>query len=250
MHSTKYIYGFTLAMTVIVAFVLAGLFTFLKPIHQANEAVFNKKAVLSAVDKNAKNYTDEEVLAKFETVTQEVYNIKGEKLDEAKVKELRNFKDKVGKAEDLDLAKEKKKDDKDRLFPMYVFENGKVNVIAVRGNGLWDEIWGYIALDESFNKIIGASFDHKGETPGLGAEIKDNPAFPASFKGKEIFNADGKFVSVLVKKGGADKSNKHAVDGISGATVTCDGVTDMLEDGIQYYMPLIENARKAKLGMK
>lgn len=246
MHSTKYIYLFTMAMTVIVALILAGLFTVLKPIHQANEAIFNKKAVLSAVNPKAKDMSDEEVLAAFASVEQKVLDYTGAVLEPAKVKELRNYKDKEGKAEDLDLAKEKKQDDKDRLHPLYIFKEGGKNVYvtAVRGNGLWDEIWGYIALADDFNTIVGTSFDHKGETPGLGAEIKDNPMFPKSFKGKKIFDEDGNFVSVLVKKGGADKGNPHAVDGISGATVTADGVTAMLDKGLQYYMPFIEAQKK------
>ncbi|MGK0389267.1 MAG: Na+-transporting NADH:ubiquinone oxidoreductase subunit C [Maribacter sp.] len=246
MHSTKYIYLFTVAMTVIVAFILAGLFTVLKPIHQANEAIFNKKAVLSAVNPNANDLSDEEVVAAFASVTQIVLDYTGNELEPAKVKELRNYKDKEGKAEHLDLAKEKKREDKDRLHPLYIFKEGGKNVYvtAVRGNGLWDEIWGYIALADDYSTIVGTSFDHKGETPGLGAEIKDNPMFPKSFKGKKIFNEEGKFVSVLVKKGGADKTDLYAVDGISGATVTADGVTDMLAEGLQFYMPYIEAQKK------
>ena len=233
-------------MTVIVAFVLAGLFTVLKPIHQANEAIFNKKAVLAAVNPNASDMSDDEVVAAFASVEQIVLDNAGNSLEPAKVKDLRNYKDKEGKAEDLDLAKEKKREDKDRLHPLYIFkkEGKNVYVTAVRGNGLWDEIWGYIALADDFSTIVGTSFDHKGETPGLGAEIKDNPMFPKSFKEKRIFNDKGEFVSVLVKKGGADKGNPHAVDGISGATVTADGVTDMLKDGLQLYMPFIEAQKK------
>lgn len=250
MHSTKYIYTFTLAMTVIVALVLAGLSTVLKPIHLANEAIFNKKAILSAIRPDANDLSDEEVVEAFASIEQNVLAYKGtEPLGDAKVKELRNYKDKEGKAEDLDLSKEKKKADKDRLFPLYKSkdENGKdLYIVAVRGSGLWDEIWGYIALKDDFSTIYGASFDHKGETPGLGAEIKDDPTFPKRFKGKELYNEKGEFVSVVVKKGGADKSNKHAVDGISGATVTADGVTDMLEKGLQYYAPYFEAQKEKK----
>ncbi len=243
MHSTRYIYTFVLIMTTVVAVVLAGMNTFLKPIHQANEAVFNKRAVLKSVKGTAAvdALSDEEVVAEFKNVTQMVVNMNGDTFNPEQVKAARNFKDKPGMAEDLDLAKEKKKDEKDRLHPLYVFDNGgkKTYVTAVRGSGLWDEIWGYIALDADKNTIVGTSFDHKGETPGLGAEIKDNPTFPLSFVGKKIRNTKGEFVSVLVKKGGADKTNLHAVDGISGATVTCDGVTEMLERGLKYYEPAL-----------
>ncbi len=240
MHSTRYIYTFVFIMTVVVAVVLAGMNTFLKPIHQANEAIFNKRAVLKAVSDSVDDMSDEEVVSFFsKNVQQSVYDMEGKKYEEADVKKARNFKDKPGLAEDLDLAKEKKKSEKERLHPLYIYNNpesGRKNYItAVRGSGLWDEIWGYIALDADKNTIVGTSFDHKGETPGLGAEIKDNPTFPTSFKNKKIMNKEGEYVSVLVKKGGADKTNLHAVDGISGATVTCDGVTEMLERGLRYY---------------
>ena len=110
--------------------------------------------------------------------------------------------------------------------------------------GLWDAIWGYIALQSDMKTIVGAAFDHAGETPGLGAEIKDNPTFPARFKGKEIYTEGGKYVSVGVIKGGA-RDPKHEVDGISGATVTADGVSKMLYDGIKYYEPYFKSIHKS-----
>jgi len=83
--------------------------------------------------------------------------------------------------------------------------------------------------------VVGASFDHAGETPGLGAEIKDNPSFAKQFGGKKIYR-DGEYVSVGVIKGGA-KNIAYEVDGISGATVTANGVGEMLYRGIKYYEP-------------
>ena len=80
-----------------------------------------------------------------------------------------------------------------------------------------------------------------GETPGLGAEIKDNPTFANNFKGKKIYK-DGEYVSINVRKGGA-RDKWHDVDGISGATVTADGVDEMLYRGIKYYEPYFEKAK-------
>src|SRR5690606_7287922 len=118
---------------------------------------------------------------------------------------------------------------------VYAGDDGKkFFILSVRGSGLWDEIWGNVALEEDLRTLAGASFDHKGETPGLGAEIKDNPAFSAQFLGKTIYDQTGEFTSVTVRKGGA-KDPANEVDGISGATITCNGVTEMLDRGIQYY---------------
>jgi Na+-transporting NADH:ubiquinone oxidoreductase subunit C len=142
-------------------------------------------------------------------------------------------------AEKIDLAVEKKKAESERLLPLFVFKNDKEKfyILSVRGSGLWDEIWGNIAVKSDLNTIAGVTFDHKGETPGLGAEIKDNPSFPGQFVGKQMFK-DGE-VAILVRKGGS-QDKMYEVDGISGATITGDGVSEMLQRGISYYLPYFE----------
>ena len=109
----------------------------------------------------------------------------------------------------------------------------------MRGVGLWGPIWGNIAFESDFNTIAGATFDHKGETPGLGAEINTS-WFEDEFKGKTIFDEQGKFVSVNVVKGGAGENAPHAVDAISGGTITSNGVKDMLLTGLDNYVPYIK----------
>jgi len=113
----------------------------------------------------------------------------------------------------------------------------------VRGKGLWDEIWGSIAIKDDFNTIGGVAFNHTAETPGLGAEIKDNKNWKSKFTGKKLFNSAGEFVSVDVVKGGV-KEPDHQVDAISGATVTCVGVAEMLDRGIEVYLPYFESLKK------
>ncbi len=231
MERTGYIVLFTLAMTVSVALVLSFLFYGTKDQVAINEDVFNKRAVLSAINSHlgtqVDDMSDEEVLGIFDKqIEQVVLDMEGDVLDGVK-------------AEKVDMAKEKKKPETDRQLPLYVYntdDGNKFYILSVRGNGLWDEIWGYIALEQDLSTVVGASFDHKGETPGLGAEIKDNPVFARQFKGTKIFDADGNYTSINVRKGGA-KDRTHEVDGISGATVTADGVGEMLYRGIKYYQP-------------
>ena len=229
-------------MTVVVALALTGFREATKEKAAQNEAIFNKRAILSAVDNylgmgegvTANSLTDEQVLDIFQNrITQHVLNAEGGMIDGVK-------------AEDVDMAKERKKPVDERRLPLFVYEyDGQTfYIVSVRGNGLWDEIWGNIALESDVNTIAGASFDHKGETPGLGAEIKDNPAFPRQFIGTKIFE-DGKFVSVTVRKGGA-RDETHEVDGISGATITSDGVTDMLYNGLELYLPYLESIKDEK----
>ena len=249
MHSTGSLIRFVLILTATVALLLSFLSTGLKGIHDKNEAIYNKRAILSAVQnelgKDLKKMTDDEVQSVFDNqITQTVINMKGEELTKEEV-EARGYKG--GMAENVDTGKERKKSEQDRILPFYTFkkENGdQLFIVSVRGNGLWDEIWGNIALRDDLKTIAGVSFDHKAETPGLGAEIKDNPAFPKSFIDKMIYNEAGEFTSVGVIKGGA-RNPKHEVDGISGATITADGVDEMLRRNLRYYEAYFQKIKRS-----
>lgn len=239
MDSTRYIVVFILILTSLVAVLLTGIREVTKEQAAINEEIFNKRAILAAVENNlpdgktVKDLDDQEVLDIFnEKVEQKVVDMEGNELDGVM-------------AEDVDMAKERKKPEAERRLPLFIYSNdGQTDyIVSVRGNGLWDEIWGNIALESDLNTIAGVAFDHKAETPGLGAEIKDNVSWGRQFIGKKIYDSEGEYVSVLVKKGGAEKGNPHQVDAISGATVTSNGVTEMLYRGIKYYMPYIKELR-------
>ena len=125
-------------------------------------------------------------------------------------------------------------------FPLFKAKNGCV-VIPVYGAGLWDAIWGYVALESDMNTVKGIVLDHKGETPGLGAEIA-TPAHQAKYVGKTVFEGDD-FVSITLKKGGANPSDAnyaHEVDAITGGTKTSDGVTEMIRSGLGNYLPYLK----------
>lgn len=236
MYSNKYVTIYTLVLTVIVSVMLAFLFSGLKPVHEAKEAVFKKQDILKAVKdylpKPPEQMSDKEVLDMFEKqIEQVVIDAKGQVVEGLR-------------ADEVDLAQEEKKPEEERHYPVFIYntDKGKLYLVAVRGNGLWDKIWGTIALEEDFNTIAGVSFGHVSETPGLGAEITDNPAFSAQFKGKKIFEGN-QFVSVAVVKGGVKNPN-HQVDAITGATITSNGVTAMLEKGLKVYLPYFESLKK------
>lgn len=235
-------------MTTLVALTLAGLFTFLKPVHEANEALYNKKAILSAVetklDSPISAMSGEQIEELFKTsIDQKVVNQKGE---EVSIEEVVSAGYKGGKAEDVKIRKEKKKSDANRLLPFYTFTDSKGEksyIVSVVGNGLWDEIWGNIALEANGSTIAGVAFDHQGETPGLGAEIKDNTSWKNQFTGKQLYDSNGNFKSIDIVKGGS-KGGPHEVDGISGATITADGVAEMIDRGMAYYQPYFEKIKK------
>ncbi len=117
-------------------------------------------------------------------------------------------------------------------------EDGKLVVatkyiIPMTGNGLWGGIWGYLALDDDKNTIFGAFFNHSGETPGLGADIV-TAKFQDRFKGKHILR-DGKVAGLGVKKVGQLAEGMEQVDALSGATITCQGVEDMINNTLAEY---------------
>lgn len=244
MNSNSYILTFVAILTFAVAVVLGGLREVTKEKAAQNEDIFNKRAILSSIETKlgdgvkVKKLTDEEVLELFspEKMDQMVLDMEGNVLDGMM-------------AQDIDMAVERKKAEPERKLPLYIYKGGteKVYILSVRGNGLWDEIWGNIALEGDLSTVAGAAFDHKGETPGLGAEIKDNPKFSLNFRGKKIY-ADGELIGINVRKGGA-KDPVHDVDGISGATVTGDGVTEMLERGLKYYAPYLSQLRQGGTSM-
>lgn len=135
------------------------------------------------------------------------------------------------------LKKEYDKPKEERELPVFVSqcEDGKERyIIPLWGSGLWGPVWGYISIDSDWQTIYGAIFDHSGETPGLGAEISTLP-FESQFKGKNIFK-DNKLVGISVLKGvGSSQGNDHAVDGISGGTITSRGVENMIKDNLKDY---------------
>lgn len=233
-------------MTAIVAVVLAGMFTALKPIHDANEAVYNKRAILSAVadhlGEDLEGFSDEKVEEVFSSqIEQLVIDGNGDELDEEYVASLGYI---GGKAESVDMAKEVKKADEDRVWPVFIYTSSagkKFTIISTRGKGLWDAIWACVALEDDLNTIAGVAFDHVTETPGLGAEIKDNVAWYKQFIGKKLFE-NGEFRSIYVRKGGA-KDPVYEVDGISGATITADGVTAMFKTDIKKYEPYFNTVK-------
>ena len=164
-----------------------------------------------------------------------------------------NSAQKTADAFGIEVKKENDKVKQDasysRKMPLFVGQKDgqKYYIVPMRGNGLWDAIWGYVSLDTNFKTIQGAFFDHKGETPGLGANIKES-FFRDDFKGENIFDASGSYKGVTVKKGNADPKNErkedNAVDAIAGATITGDGVTAMVKKGIKMYLPYFETLKK------
>lgn len=245
-NSNKYIFIYATVMVVLVAAILSAVAVVLKPYQDNNVKVEKMQAILTSAG-----------IASTPSDAAELYNkhIVSEILIDAEgntVAEFTGGKFVSGdrRAFDVDLKVELSKKDKGESYVMPLFECDKEGeqliIIPVRGKGLWGPIWGNLALKSDLNTIAGVTFDHKGETPGLGAEIATKP-FQAQFVGKQLFD-NGNFVSIAVVKGGVANSNInpiHGVDAISGGTITSTGVSKMLKDCLGNYVGYIQKHHPA-----
>ena len=229
-ESNSYIFMYSTILVVVAAAVLAVAAVGLRPFQKKNQEIEKMQQLLTAVgiENDVKNA--EELYKKY-FVQELTVNKKGEVLstyeNETLKGEVRPF--------NIELSKELAKGEQAQ-FPIFVCkQEGKtIYVVPVHGKGLYDAIWGNIAIEEDLNTVAGALFDHKGETPGLGAEIT-NPAFPAQFKGKKIFENDE--VKLAVVKGQKTEEEKqYQADAVTGATNTSNGVSNMLKDCLSNYI--------------
>ena len=220
--SNRYIFIFSSIMVVAVATLLSLAATLLQPAQAKNLEIEKKKSILESINIPADKDNAEELYDKY-IKESFVLNSKGETVEGVD-------------AFTVAMNIEQKKPLDQQYLPVFraMPDNGeKLIVLPLEGKGLWGPIYGYISLKSDMNTIYGATFDHKGETPGLGAEI-NQPEFEGMFEGKTIYE-DGKFVSVGVLKGGAKDDDPHGVDAISGGTITSKGLEKMLLDCIVKY---------------
>ncbi len=209
-NSNAYIVFYSTVMVIIVAVLLAFTSLSLKDRQEANELNEKKDAIVASMGL-AKGTYDSVIDAYVVNKEGEVINTTATPL-----KKLFDLPASFAAGE----------------YP--VFENkttGEV-VLPLTGKGLWDDIWGYIALGADMNTIKGAIFDHAGETPGLGAEIA-TPKYQAQFQGQTIYEGE-QLVGINVVKGGAQGA-AHSVDAVTGGTKTSDGLENMIKDCLKCY---------------
>ncbi|MFC2530952.1 NADH:ubiquinone reductase (Na(+)-transporting) subunit C [Segatella oris] len=229
-NSNSYTIIYSAVIVVIVAFLLAFVFQALKPMQDANVALDKKKQILNSL--NIRDLSNEEADAKYKEVViaDEVIDEKG-KVVEAGTQ----GGEKAG-------FKLESKDYKAGKLALYICKvNGsRKYVIPVYGMGLWGPISGYIALNEDKATVYGAYFNHESETAGLGAEIKDNVAWQEKFQGKKVFTSgDDKTIALGVEKNVTDPATQ--VDAVTGATLTSNGVRDMLHEALGKYLTFLND---------
>lgn len=229
--TNRYTFIFSTVMVVIVAVVLSLAATLLKPQQEKNLEVEKKKSMLESINIPADRKNAEELYSKYITESF-VINSAGEKKEGIDAFLVKMSAEQDKKLEEQSLP----------VFYATVDNGEKVMILPLEGKGLWGAIWGYISLRSDMNTIYGITFDHKGETPGLGAEINTTP-FESQFKGLKIFD-DSSFVSIKVLKSNEKPIENHSVDAISGGTITSKGLEKMLFDClIKYDDYLMKNAK-------
>ncbi len=200
-NSNTYTIIYSAIIVVIVAFLLAFVSTSLKEKQEANVQLDIKKQILNSL--NLRDLSDDAAEAKYKEVVKGEENVDGQK-----------------------------------VFSCVV--DGKTKyVIPMKGMGLWGPIYGYLAINDDKNTVFGAYFNHDSETAGLGAEIKDSRAWQNKFQGKKIFKEGSEGIALSVKKKVEDPATQ--VDAVTGATLTSDGVSLMIQEGLKPYVKFLTN---------
>ncbi|MCA0364923.1 MAG: NADH:ubiquinone reductase (Na(+)-transporting) subunit C [Bacteroidetes bacterium] len=234
MHSNKYTFMYSIGLSILTAIVLVFTSEILKPQQEFNLALDQKTNILKS-------------LLIYDKSAQEVEKIYSSQIEEIVVNgegEIVNGEKPSG----LVMKEEVAKPVKDRKLPVYIFKNSdgsKNYVVPLYGVGLWGPVWGFLSFEKDLNTVKGAYFDHKGETPGLGAEIAEKP-FQSQFIGKKIKDEKNNFVSVNVLKTTIKSplAPEHRVDAISGGTLTSDGTNNMIKNSVEGYLKYFEKIKE------
>lgn len=228
-NANGYTLVYSTVIVVIVAFLLAFVFKALKPMQDVNVALDKKKQLLYAL--NVRNVDNAAAAEKYKQliVADEIIDVNGK---------LINKGEPGGEKAGFTLNSADYKAGKLALFVCKV--NGQTKyIIPVYGMGLWGPINGFIALNDDKNTVYGAYFNHEGETAGLGAEIKDNIKWQKLFQGKKLFGNDNSKIALSVVKKVEDPTTQ--VDAVTGATLTSNGVSDMLAECLSKYLIFLTN---------
>lgn len=234
-NSNGFTFIFAIILVVVVGVALAVTYLGLKPEHDENVRREKMQNILASmnieVERDAAPEAYQKVITRTLMLDHEGHPIEGIDPDPMNgdaftsdvLMQYKEWKAGEVKAEEM-------------KYPVYVAEHeGRtLYVLPMVGTGLWGPVWGYVSVKDDGRTIHGSTFDHKGETPGLGAEIS-MPFFEEQFKGKTFSDGNGQFKSITVHKGGSKTSDPHGVDGISGGTITSQGVHEMLKRSLMVY---------------
>ena len=222
-NSNSYTFGFAVLMVFVVGSLLAIASQGLKARQEKNATDKKMMNILSAINIDATRENAQEMYNKY-VIDSKIISGKDLNAEAFNVDIKKEFRDK-----NISVS--------DRNYPLYICEKDgdKYYIIPVVGTGLWGPIWGFVALESDFKTIYGANFDHKSETPGLGAEIK-YASYSDQYTGETISDTTGSFQPIIVVKDGSGSGINSKVDGITGGTITSKGVEEMTTRTLEVYV--------------
>jgi len=222
-NSNSYTFGFAILMVIVVGTLLAVASQGLKTRQEKNATDKKMMSILSAINIDATRENAQEMYNKY-VIDSKIISGKDLSAEAFNVDIKKEFRDK-----NISVS--------DRNYPLYICEkdSDKYYIIPVIGTGLWGPIWGFVALESDFKTIYGANFDHKSETPGLGAEIK-YASYSDQYTGETISDTTGSFQPIIVVKDGSGSGINSKVDGITGGTITSKGVEEMTTRTLEVYV--------------
>jgi Na+-transporting NADH:ubiquinone oxidoreductase subunit C len=234
-HKNSYVFIFAAIVTVTCSILLTSAATLLKSRQQENIALDMRKNIVEVagiVDEKQELKRAQILKLYDDYIKSNVINLSGEVVPEKNATDLNPKKD------------------RDLLPVYYSQKNDEIiaYIIPISGKGLWSTIYGYLSLEPDAVTVKGITFYQHGETPGLGGEIEKD-WFKNNFVGKKIVSPEGKLVSVAVVKGKVEEKISedeayHYVDGISGSTLTGNGLTKFLREKLTIYEPYFSKVRK------
>jgi Na+-transporting NADH:ubiquinone oxidoreductase subunit C len=226
-NSNSFTFTFAIIMVVVVGTLLAVTYLNLKPAYDENIRREKMQNILAAMNvKVSRDLAPEkynELITETALVDATGRSVEGDAFALDVLKQYKDWKAGELKAEEL-------------KYPVYKANSaeGQLYILPMVGTGLWGPVWGYVSVKKDGRTVYGSTFDHKGETPGLGAEIS-TPIFIDQFPGKTFTDENGTYTGIKVYKGGTGTTDPHGVDGISGGTITSDGVSEMLQRTLAIY---------------
>ena len=238
-NSNGFTFGFAIAMVIVVGTTLAFLSIILKPYQLKNAKDKKMMSILGAINIDADRSNAEAMYEQYITDSK-VLNSQGEVIESETA------------AFDIDTQKQyknKKIDPVDRIYPLFIsqVDGESYYIMPMAGVGLWGPIWGFMAVGSDLSTVYGVRYDHAKETPGLGAEISSYEKFQEQWEGKKILNDQGQFQAFLVSKTPVEASNLHAVDGITGGTITSKALEEMVNRSVVVYTRYFESLSKSSI---
>jgi len=247
--STGYTVGFAAAVCIVCGIGVAGAAVALAPRQAENKVLDQQKQVLSVAGllKDGETPSPAEIKALFaKNIRPEVISLKTGQpvpdIDAASFDQRRAQRDPATSSSAPENAAKVFRLPNNALV-YHVLKDGKTDtlILPVEGYGLWSVLYGYLALDDDAATVKGITFYAHGETPGLGGEV-DNPKWKALWPGRKAFDDKGQVALAVIKgQAGPPQSDPHHVDGLSGATITSNGVTNLVrfwlgKDGFGPYL--------------